>query len=403
MSSGYVPAPATRAQRALKIDDSPAQFLADIMAKSANTSQPQLARNAAHQIGPAIDWLADNAGLEWIVLDDFLYPGHSRHRMHAVAERTGAALHTRLLVAVATANIPLLTGALATTLWQDRDGRISAVGLSRPDGTEEVIAGDALILACNGYGGNPALVAAHIPDMAEAAYHGHAGNTGDALLWGQALGAEVAHLSGYQGHGSLATPHGIPITWVLMTEGGLQVNARGKRFANEIGGYSEAAPLVLGQPGGIAWNIYDERLHAMAMKGFADYRIAVQSGAVKQAATVDGLANALGLPGEALSRTVTDFGRWRHSEPFGRDAVQTPLLLPPYFGVKVTGALFHTQGGLMIDNRARVSLTNGSVLPNLFAAGGAACGVSGPNVAGYLSGNGLLCAIAFGYLAGSNV
>jgi hypothetical protein len=28
--------------------------------------------------------------LEWIVLDDFLYPGHSRHRMHAVPEKTGA-------------------------------------------------------------------------------------------------------------------------------------------------------------------------------------------------------------------------------------------------------------------------------------------------------------------------
>jgi fumarate reductase flavoprotein subunit len=43
---------------------------------------------------------------------------------------------------------------------------------------------------------------------------------------------------------------------------------------------------------------------------------------------------------------------------------------------------------------------DGTSFANLFASGGAACGVSGPEVEGYLSGNGLLTAIAFGYLAG---
>jgi fumarate reductase flavoprotein subunit len=38
----------------------------------------------------------------------------------------------------------------------------------------------------------------------------------------------------------------------------------------------------------------------------------------------------------------------------------------------------------------------------LFAAGGAACGVSGPAVWGYLSGNGLLSAIGFGCIAGQS-
>ena len=402
MSSGYVPAPATRAQRALGIDDSPDLFLKDIMSKSAGTSHPRLAALAAYQIGPAIDWLAENAGIDWIVLDDFLYPGHSRHRMHAVAERTGAALHARLLAAVAAADIPLLTGAQATTLWTENDGRISAVGLSRLDGQEEVLGCDALILACNGYGGNPDLVAKHIPEMATAIYHGHAGNTGDALLWGRALGAKTEHLSGYQGHGSLASPHNIPITWVLMTEGGLQVNALGKRFASELGGYSEAAPLVLDQPGGVAWNIYDGRLHAMALNGFADYRIAVDAGAIRQSDTINGLAEALGLPVAALVETVAEFGDPARPDPFGRDTSVNGPLESPYFGVKVTGALFHTQGGLVIDDHARVLLTNGDAIPNLYAAGGAACGESGPKVFGYLSGNGLLSAIGYGFLAGTN-
>ncbi len=69
--------------------------------------------------------------------------------------------------------------------------------------------------------------------------------------------------------------------------------------------------------------------------------------------------------------------------------------------MKVTGSLFHTQGGLNIDTNARVlnKLTN-QPFNNLFAVGGAARGLSGPDVSGYLSGNGLLSAIALGYIAG---
>jgi fumarate reductase flavoprotein subunit len=68
--------------------------------------------------------------------------------------------------------------------------------------------------------------------------------------------------------------------------------------------------------------------------------------------------------------------------------------------VRVTGALFHTQGGLLVDNAARVLHADGGAIMGLYAAGGAACGVSGPEPAGYLSGNGLLSAVVLGRIAG---
>ena len=71
----------------------------------------------------------------------------------------------------------------------------------------------------------------------------------------------------------------------------------------------------------------------------------------------------------------------------------------PLHAIRVTGALFHTQGGLDIDANCRVLRTDGNAFPNLLAAGGAARGVSGNAVWGYLSGNGLLSAIAGGYIA----
>ena len=260
------------------------------------------------------------------------------------------------------------------------------------------------MLACNGFGGNRELVRRHIPEIADGLYYGHQGNTGDALIWGEALGARIEHLSGYQGHGSLAHPHGILISWALMMEGGIQVNSEGSRFSNEHGGYSEQAVNVLTQPGGIAWNIYDARLHAFA-QGFPDYREAVAAGAVREAADVTELARVTGLPEAALSQTLSEVATYQSGQtpdPFGRDFTGKPVLTAPYHAVKVTGALFHTQGGLMIDEQARVVREDGSPFANLFAGGGAACGVSGPDVSGYLSGNGLLTAIAFGSVAGTS-
>ena len=403
MSSGFVPAPATRFQRSVGVeDDTSERFEADIMAKSKGKSVALPTQLAAQAIGPALEWLADMHGLEWIVLDDFLYPGHSRHRMHAVPEKTGAALEARLLAAVEAAEIPVVTEAHVTTLYAEDGDSITAVEITRPDGAREVLGCKALVLACNGFGGNAALVRQHIPEIAAGLYYGHQGNTGDALIWGETLGARIDHLSGYQGHGSLAHPHGILISWALMMEGGIQVNADGVRFSNEHGGYSEQAVNVLAQPGGIAWNIYDARLHAFA-QGFPDYQEAMAAGAVRETADVGELARVTGLPVVALKSTLTQVAAYQSGEaadPFGRDFAGKPALVAPFHVVKVTGALFHTQGGLMIDDQARVVRDDGTEFANLFAGGGAACGVSGPDVSGYLSGNGLLTAIGFGFVAG---
>jgi fumarate reductase flavoprotein subunit len=199
----------------------------------------------------------------------------------------------------------------------------------------------------------------------------------------------------------VAHPHGVLITWGLMMEGGVQVNTLGQRFQNEHRGYSEAAVDVLAQPGGVAWCVYDARLHDFAV-GFPDYRDAVAAGAVLEGATAETLADAAGLPVNALAETLEAVSRFQKGEkdPLGRDFTGKPPLQPPYRAIKVTGALFHTQGGLMIDRSARVLRPDRTALPNLFAGGGAACGVSGPEISGYLSGAGLLTAVAFGYVAG---
>ncbi|MGI9373136.1 MAG: FAD-dependent oxidoreductase, partial [Hyphomicrobiales bacterium] len=384
LSSGFIPAANTRLQMEQGITDTPEKFANDIQLKAKGKAVPELVSLAAEHVGPALEWLSRSHGLEWVVLDDFLYPGHSTHRMHAVPERTGVGLMARLQNAAESAGVPIATECHVTSLIE-HEGRIIGVEVLRPDGVER-IACKALVLACNGYGGNPKMVAQYIPEMKGALYFGHTGNTGDAVLWGEHLGAQVKHLSGYQGHGSVAHPYGVLITWALMMEGGIQVNTEGMRFSNEHGGYSEQAVHVLAQPDGIAWNIYDERLHYLGME-FEDYRTAFELGAVIEAATPEELARKCALPLSQLSSTLAESSTLAKSnqiDKFGRQFAGSKMLAAPFYAVRVTGALFHTQGGLMINDHARVMNEQGEVFVNLFAGGGAACGVSGPDVSGYL-------------------
>ncbi|MCG8596750.1 MAG: FAD-dependent oxidoreductase [Kiloniellales bacterium] len=402
LSSGFVPAAGTRFQAQQGIADSPAAFAADIQAKAKGKACSGLVRLVTEAAAPAIEWLSDDHGLGFHLVTGFKYPGHRVLRMHATPARTGVDLEARLLQAARAAGAEIMTSARVADLFAATDGRIRGLRILRPDGTSETLGCGALILASSGFGGDPDLVARHIPEMKDAQYFGHAGNRGEALRWGEALGAGLKHLGACQGHGSVATPHGILISWALMMEGGVQVNAEGRRFSDEHAGYSEQALAVLRQPGGVAWDVFDERLRALGLE-FEDFRNAEAAGAIRQGATPEALAEATGLPSGPLSETLKSIRRSQaglQRDPFGRDFTGKPPLGAPYYAVKVTGALFHTQGGLAVDDQARVQCTGGGSLPNLFAGGGAACGVSGPAIEGYLSGNGLLTAITLGRIAG---
>lgn len=400
LSAGLIPAAGTRWQKAAGIADSPAQFAADIAAKAHGENDPAVEAALTGGAAEVLHWLADRHDLPFSVITDFSYPGHSARRMHGLPTRSGRELIDALRSAAERAGIDILTEARVTALHA-QDGHVSGVQVTRPDGGTDGIGCDRLILACNGFGGNKAMVAQHMSAIADALYFGHPGNQGEAMTWGAALGAAIGHPGAYQGHGNVAHPHGILISWAVIMEGGCQVNLAGERFWNEAQGYSEAARAVLEQPGGQAWAIFDARIAGIARQ-FQDFRDAEAQGAVKTAGTIAELADMCALPAAALARTLAQFENAKAGaeDRFGRALAGTPALTPPFAAVRVTGALFHTQGGLTTDVTGRVLRPDGQPLGNLWAGGGAACGVSGSGDAGYLSGNGLLAAVVLGYRAG---
>ena len=402
LSAGLIPAAGTRFQYAKGIIDSPQRLTGDIKRKTGGEVDLPLAEAVARESAPLIEWLTDRHALPFDVVENFNYPGHSALRMHGLPSRTGRELIDRLRAAAERNDIVIVNETKAERLFADAGSRILGVEVVRPDGTRERIGCEALILACNGYGGNPDLVRRFIPEMADALYFGHPGNRGDAVLWGETLGAELACLGAYQGHGSVATPHNILITWAVIMEGGIQVNAEGQRFCDETHGYSEQAAEVLRQPDGIAWDIFDARIADIARQ-FEDFQAAERAGAVLTAASIGELAVAMRVPAGALTQELENFESLkarRDVDRFRRRLLPEQKLVPPFCAVKVTGALFHTQGGVAIDGHGRVKRKDGTLLPNVFAAGGAAAGLSGKTAAGYLSGNGLLTATVLGRLTG---
>jgi fumarate reductase flavoprotein subunit len=177
------------------------------------------------------------------------------------------------------------------------------------------------------------------------------------------------------------------------------VNAEGRRFGDETTGYSEYAREVLRQPGGVAWVVVDGRIDTLC-RPFGDYADLVSTGAVAWCDDVADAAARIGCSPASLEHTLADA---RASAAGGHDALGRTFweqpLEPPYGLIKVTGALFHTQGGVLTDDNGAV-LKDGERIPGLFAAGGAAAGISGHGPDGYMAGNGLLAALGLGYLAG---
>ncbi len=407
LSGGQIPAAGTRLQHAAGLlDDTPELLHQDILAKAHGECDHAIARRIADEAAKTVEWLVDRYKLPLSCVLDFQYPGHSRPHMHASPSRYGAELLTVLVAAVEAEGIPIAGSATATDLFADAEGksagRIQGVRVKRPDGAAEEIGCDALILACNGFGGNKTMLARHIPEAVDLFYEGHTGNQGDAVIWGEALGASIKDMGSFQGHGAVATPHGMHLAWATVTEGGYHVNAEGRRFSNENAGYSEQALKVHKQAGKVAWAIWDARGEEIALRQHS-HALAQESGAVKRYDSAGAMAKAIGCDAKVLERTVREveaLAAGKGKDAFGRDFARKPPLKAPYLMAKIMGALTHTQGGLEIDTAMRVLRKDGTPFPNLFAGGGAARGLSGPADWGYLSGSGLLMATNTGRLAG---
>ncbi|MGW4622402.1 FAD-dependent oxidoreductase [Streptomyces sp. NPDC004592] len=406
MSTAMIPGAGSRWQRAAGIEDGPARFLADITAKTHGTADPALSAALAGISAPLVEWLADEAGLPLTLVTDFSYPGHSADRLHTVEGRHGSTLLRHLYErARSSPHIDLLVPTRLADVERGPGGEITGAVLTYPGGREETVPARAVLLATNGYGADRGLVGRHLPEIAKAEYHGGQFSRGDGLRIGQKHGAHADYLDAYQGHAALARRSRTLVGWATIMHGAVMVDRDGRRFGDETTGYSEYAAALAARPGARGWIVLDKRIHDLCLP-FTDFRQTVDAGALTWADDPDGLAERTGCDANALNDAIAGQAAAARGaaepDPYGRTFFEEPLR-PPYAAVEVIPALFHTQGGLAVDEHARVLTEDRTPIPGLFASGGAAHGISGHGADGYLAGNGLLPALGLAWQAANTL
>ncbi|NCF65785.1 MAG: FAD-dependent oxidoreductase [Chloroflexi bacterium] len=400
MSAGIFVAAGSRLQRENGETGTPEELAADILRLNGRQSDASLTKTLCFASGPLMDWLVDQ-GVPLEHMPDYKYPGMSRSWIHSPPQRDGLVMTNVLLRAVKrqpAIDLHLQTRVAGLTSTAEM---VTGLTATRPDGESISVRAQSVILAASGFGANPSMVAHYIPEFAGAQYYGAQYATGDAIQWGQSMGAATDHMGAYQSHSSIAYPKKMLVTTYLINHGAIQVNQHGRRFGDETDSYAGHALAVQAQPNHVVVELFDEYILNETLENYPRFTECLSAGIVERSETLAELAQKFNLDGDNLARTVSSYNTavLTGKDDFGRSRFGEPLS-SPFYGISVTSALVQTLGGLRVDARARVKRLDETPIPGLYAGGGSASGMAGERPQGYLAGTGLLSAFGLGWIAG---
>ncbi len=396
LSGGIVPAAGTRFQKEAGITDTPKAMARDIFRPAHYSQNIALVNKVAENSGSIIDWM-EKLGVKWTLTTTFLYNGQTNYRMHT-AEGTGAGIVKVLTEKVNNnKNIKVYLETPGTGLVTDTNGNVIGVTAENKEKGKMTFIGKSVVLCTSGFGANKEMIAKYTPSAAKAYPMVAPGATGDGILWGMNLGADVKNMGAYQTYGPISYETKTPLGSTILDNGGFLVNKDAERFCDEYMGYSQLGAEIINQPDAYAYSIFDSNVAKLV----ADLSKTAKYGTVVSANTIEELAGKLGIDKANLKKALTDYEKGIAK---GEDIMNRTKLpkqfAAPYYAVKVTGDLRHTQGGLVTDLNARVLRTDGTAIKGLYAAGGVTEGFSSAGGSSYMSGNGLLQAFVFGRIAG---
>jgi len=319
-------------------------------------------------------------------------------RREAEGTRTmGGALIASLIVSAEERGVTILAGFGVDDLRRDAAGWV----LTCAAGT---VTARAVVLASGGFEWNQRLQEAFLPNPVTPI--SVPSNTGDGLELGLAAGGSVGTMRAVWGvpvlqnpeHVYDGRPSGRMANVELTLPGSIMVNATGRRFVNEAVNYHDLNKVFrtvdsnTGEHANIpAWLVVDsEYISRYSIGGTPVGRVPAWA---ISAATIEELAQALGIDPFALAGTVAEFNKFAVD---GRDPLfhrgesaadrylgdprqPHPCLAPladgPFHAVPIRPGTLGTCGGLVTDQDGRVLDRRGEPVGELFAAGNVAATV----------------------------
>lgn len=294
-----------------------------------------------------------------------------------------------------------------------RDGHVT--GAEVGDAGETVPA-DAVVIASGGFQANRELRREHLGRQWETVrLRGTRLSTGDGILaalragaaeagtWSSCHSAAVDPTMPSPQRSEASPPFPLHGFWL-----GVLVNRDGERFVDEgpgpwIKNYSRMGKAIMRQPGGEAFEIFDQRTAARVADEFAGDATPIT------ADTIPELASRIGVPADRLARTLETFNCACQpgtgvADDRGTTAITppkshwaAPLNQPPFVAYHAVVGLTFTFGGIRSDPHGRALAGDGTPVPGLYAAGEATGGLF---YGDYPGGAALMRAAVFGRAAG---
>ena len=366
-------------------------------------NNPELVKTLAENSAAAIEWLA-SIGAE--VKNVGAFGGASVKRIHRPVNADGKVTAVGAYIVpileknLQDRNVQFLFDTTANEIIM-KDGKAVGIKATGKDGHKVTINAKSVVIATGGFGANAEMVEKYKPELKGFATTNAEGAQGQGIEMATAVGAATVDMDQIQIHPTVHIEedgNAHLITEGLRGDGAILVNAEGKRFYDEVSTRDKVSAAIIAQPDKSAWLVVDQSMvdKSAVIAGY------IKSGYTVTGATYEELAKAMGVDETTFVSTMNTWNQAveaKSDAEFNRTSFANPLTAAPYYAIKITPAVHHTMGGIVINPKAEVLNEKGEVISGLFAAGEVTGGVHGAN---RLGGNAVADFVVFGRIAGQS-
>jgi hypothetical protein len=162
------------------------------------------------------------------------------------------------------------------------------------------------------------------------------------------------------------------------------INREGERFCCEVGFEPIVTNARMNAPGNLAWAVWDRNYKELALSrnrirplAFIDgldaaVEASVVSGEYVKADTLADLAHKLGVPADALIKTVERYNKWCDkvlTRISASRAVLCPVKDGPFYAGRISAWLLNIPHGLHVDHNSQVLTETDEPIDGLYAVG----------------------------------